>query len=122
MAETETHALRPEAEFLPEQEYLEGRLGQIEKGLGQLAARAGTPTRITQPLDALDRARELVAEMHKQVRARPLQEALESRLAWLDRVEARRQTEDNEPKPEINRIALDRRLLADVLKGWQARS
>jgi hypothetical protein len=114
------YKLRPEAEYLPEQRYLARRLSEIEQGLGRVAARLGEPTPITQPLDALDRARELAADLVKQVQVRPLEEAVAAQLAWLARAEARQQVQDGEPKAAFNRIALDQRILGDLLAGWQA--
>lgn len=114
------YALRPEAEFLAEQKYLNGRMEDIEKNLGKVAARLGTPTPITQPLDALDRARELVGDMFRQVRVRSLEDAIRTQLAWLDAAERRLAARDGEPKVKFNRIELDRRLLGDILAGWKA--
>ena len=118
---SKTYTPRPEADVLPEQRYLTERMAQIEKGMGKVAARLGTPTPIEQSLDALDRARELVADMLKQIRLRPIEEAVRAQLDWLDRAEARLGVADGEPKIGHNRIALDRRLLTDVLEGWRAR-
>jgi len=115
------YALRPTAEFLAEQKHLEQRMAQIEKNMGKVAARAPGAAPIAQPMDALDRARELVTDLAKQVRVRPLEEAVQRQLAWLDAAEARLGKQDGEPKVEYNRIDLDRRLLAEILQGWKAR-
>lgn len=112
--------LRREAEYLPEQKYLTKRTLEIEAGLGRVAARLGEPTPISQPLDALDRARELANDMFKQVQLRPLDEAVKAQLEWLDRAEAHLNAASGEPKPDMNRIALDRRLLSELLQGWHA--
>lgn len=116
----QTYGLRPEVEYLPEQSYLARRMAEIEKGLGRVAAQLGEPTPISQPLDALDRARELVADLVKLAQVRPLEQAIAVQLAWLERAEARQQMQDGEPKVAYNRIALDRRLLQDILSGWKA--
>jgi len=112
---------RPVAEVLPEQLYLTARLGEIDRGLGRLAARLGAPTPITQPMDALDRARELVADMQKQVAVRPLEASIAAQVAWLDAAEARLGADDGEPKLDLDRIALDRVLLGELLEGWRSR-
>lgn len=117
---TVDYALRPFNDYLPEQAYLSDRMQQVERGLGRVAARLGEPTPITEPLDALDRARELVADMAKQVTVRPLEAAIQAQLAWLERAEARLGQADGEPKHDLNRIALDRVLLEDLREGWRA--
>jgi hypothetical protein len=117
---TMDYALRSHTDYLPEQRYLADRMQQVERGLGRVAARLGEPTPITEPLDALDRARELVADMAKQVTVRPLEEAIAAQLAWLDRAEARLGQADGEPKHDLNRITLDRALLQSLREGWQA--
>ncbi len=116
-----TYPRRPDAEFLAEQKYLDERLRQIEKNLGKVAARQGGAATINQPLDALDRARELVGALARQVRVRRLEEAIRTQVAWLDAAEARLAKSDGEPKVDFNRIELDRRLLDDILGGWTAR-
>ena len=115
------YAARPEAEVLPEQRYLAERMAEIEKGMGKVAARVSGATQLTQPMDALDRARELVGDLHKQIRLRSLEEAVEAQLAWLERAEARQATSGGEPKVAFNRIALDRTLLTEIREGWRAR-
>jgi hypothetical protein len=111
---------RPAPESVAERQFLQRRLDEVERALGRAAADLGTPTPITQGLDALDRARELVSDMSRQVQVRPLEEAIASHLAWLDRAEAQGSPGNGEPKVAFNRIALDRRLLADLLAGWQS--
>ena len=118
MAIREYH-LRPEAESLPEQKYLRALVIQIEKNLGKVAARLGEPVTLSQPLDALDRARELTNDMMKQVRVRPLEEAVASQKAWLDRAQANLDASNGEPKNDMNKIELDQRLLDEILAGWQ---
>lgn len=113
--------VRPTEEYSTEQAFLSSRMAEIEKGLGRLAARSGRPTPITQPLDALDRARELVGELDKQVLMRPLAEALRARIAWLERAQARREEDADEEIPDLNRIALDHRILTDLLAEWESR-
>lgn len=112
------YPLRAHTEYLPEQEYLTGRMADVEKGMGKIAARLGEPTPITEPLDVLDRARELVADMFKQVTVRPLEEAVDLQLQWLDRAEARLGAEDGEPKNDLTRIPIDRVLLETIREGW----
>jgi hypothetical protein len=116
-----TYPRRPDAEFLAEQKYLEGRMAQIEKNLGKVAARQADAVVINQPLDALDRARELVGALARQVRVRRLEDAVQAQIAWLDAAEARLAQSDGEPKVGFNRIELDRRLLDDIRAGWVAR-
>lgn len=117
---TTSYALRAEADYAAEQKFLNQRVLDIEKGLGVVAARTGAVQPIPQRLDALDRARELTLDMFKQVRVRPLEEAIAAQLAWLDQAEARLGQADGEPKVGYNRIALDRRLLSDLLGLWRA--
>jgi len=114
------YALRPFNDYAAEQKYLTDRMQQVERGLGRVAARLGEPTPITEPLDALDRARELVADLYKQVAVRPLETAVQAQLDWLDRADARLGLADGEPKHDLNRIALDRALLEDLREGWRA--
>lgn len=111
---------RPTAESLAERKFLARRLAEVERGLGRVAAVLGTPTPITQPLDVLDRARELTGDLVKQVQVIPLEEAITAHLAWLERAEARLAEDDGEPKVALDRIDLDRRLLGDLLVAWQA--
>lgn len=118
----EDFALRSEQAFLPERAFLERRVLEIEKGMGKVAARGGDgSTRISQPLDALDRAREITGGLMRQVRVRALDEAIAAQLAWLDRAEARAALADGEPKVRLDRIALDRRILNDLAQAWKAR-
>lgn len=117
----ETYPLRREDDYLPEQNYLTGRVLEIEKALGKVAAGLGEPTPITQPLDALDRARELAGDLAKEVRVRSLADAVRHRLDWLARAEARAGQAGGEPKTDLNRIALDRRLLQELEAGWKSR-
>jgi len=118
--EIREYHLRPETESLPEQIYLRERVIQIEKNLGKVAARLGEPVTLSQPLDALDRARELTNDMMKQVRVRPLEEAVSSQKAWLDRAQVHLDASNGEPKMNMNKIDLDQRLLDEILAGWQA--
>lgn len=113
------YPLRPYTEYLPEQQYLTGRMNEVEKGMGKIAARLGEPTPITESLDVLDRARELVADLYKQVTVRPLVEAVETQLRWLDRAEARLGQADGEPKNDLTRIPIDRVLLETIRQGWR---
>jgi hypothetical protein len=117
---TEMYTLRPEKDYAAEQDFLSRRIKEIEKGMGKVAARTPETGTIGQPMDALDRARELTADMYKQVRVRPLDEALQAQLDWLGRAEANLAQADGEPKLALNRIALDRRLLTDLLTQWRA--
>ena len=114
-----TFERRSEESIAEEQAYLQKRSLEIEKMMGQVAARHPAATPITQPLDALDRARELANDMYKQVRVRPLEDAIDAQLTWLDRVEAKQSADDGEPKVEYNKIPLDRRLLKELLEGWR---
>lgn len=111
---------RPLADSTRERRFLERRLVEVERDMGRLAARLGAPTPITQELDVFDRARELVNDMLKQVHVRPLDEAIAAQLDWLGRVEERHGEDGGEPKTDLNRIALDRRLLEDLHRGWRA--
>ncbi len=115
-----TYPLRPDADYLAEQAYLRKRVEQIEKGMGKLAGRAHEPQVITQQMDALDRARELTGSLAKQVRVRPLAEAVRAQKEWLERASAHRADPKGEPVMAFNRIALDLRLLDEILAGWQA--
>ena len=117
---TPTYALRPAADYAAEQRFLTRRIQEIEKGMGKVAARTPEGGPIPQPMDALDRARELTADMFKQVRVRPLDEALQAQLDWLERAEANLAEANGEPKVALNRIALDRRLLTDLQALWRA--
>jgi hypothetical protein len=112
---------RPESEIGAEQSFLQQRALDIEKAMGRVAGRAAAPTPISQPLDALDRARELTNDMYKQVRVRPLEEAITAQLAWLETAEARLTQSDGEPKVQLSKIALDRRLLQELRDNWQAK-
>lgn len=118
--EIREYPLRSESDALAEQKYLRERVIQIEKNLGKVAARSGQPVALSQPMDALDRARELTNDMMKQVRVRPLEEAVASQKAWLDRAQANLEAENGEPKMDMNKIALDHRLLDEILAGWQS--
>lgn len=110
---------RPDDVFARERRYLQQRLEQIERGLGALAARHGTPTPSTQQLEALERGRQLAAELLRQIRVRSLEEAIQSRLDWLERAAARRAQPSDEALPELQLLDLDRRLLAELLAGWR---
>lgn len=114
------YPVRPDADFLPEQAYLRKRVEQIEKGMGRLAGRAREPQIITQPMDALDRARELANALQKQVRVRPLADCVRSQKAWLERARDHQADTKGEPRMAFNRIELDLRLLDELLAGWQA--
>jgi hypothetical protein len=118
---TDDTTLRPYEAYAAEDSFLGDRIDQVEKAMGRLAARLGEPTPITQPLDVVDRAREITADVRKQVRLRPLEDAVAAQLAWLDRAEQRAAAGGGEPVPDLNRIALDRRLLRDLLAAWHAR-
>ncbi|MFN2250975.1 MAG: hypothetical protein ACK2UL_03580 [Anaerolineae bacterium] len=111
---------RPAADSEAERKYLRRRLREIEVGMGEVAAGLEMPTPITQELDALDRARELTNDMLKQIRVRSLEDAIAAQLDWLDRVEARQTSDDPEPKPDFDKIPLDRKLLIDLREGWRA--
>lgn len=117
---TQDYDSRPAADTLAERQYLQGRLGEIEAGMGEVAARLGAPTPITQEMDALDRARELTNDMLKQIRVRSLDDAIAAQLDWLDRVEERQARDDGEPTASFDKIALDRKLLVDLREGWRA--
>lgn len=120
---TTEFTMRPESETTAEREFLRRRLEAVERDMGRLAARFGAPTPATPQMDVLDRARDLLSDLLRQVRVRPLDEALTARLEWLDRAQARRDREDDpEPKPVLDRIALDRRVLSDLRHSWDARS
>ena len=114
------YELRPEKDYAAEQKFLNQRILDIEKGMGKVAARSLETMPIPQTLDALDRARELTGDMFKQVRVRPLEEAVAAQLAWLDEAESRLAQASGEPKVGYNRIALDRRLLTDLVELWRA--
>jgi hypothetical protein len=117
---TKDYIPRPEKEYAAEQKFLNQRILDIETGMGKVVAREATTMPIPQRLDALDRARELTGDMYKQVRVRPLEEAVAAQLAWLADAEARLDKADGEPKVAYNRIALDRRLLTDLVEQWRA--
>jgi hypothetical protein len=122
---------RPEVDTRSERAFLERRIVDTEKAMGRLAAQLGSPTPITQELDVLDRGRELASQLLRQVRVRPLEEAVAAQLAWLDRLAQVQQAggpagegregADGAPKPAFERAALDKRLLSDLLKAWQGR-
>lgn len=115
------YALRSENETASERRFLERRIANVERDMGRLAARLGTPTPQAPELEVLDRARALFSDLHKQVRVRPLEDALGSRLDWLSRAAARRADgPDADPKPELGLIALDQRLLSDLLEQWHS--
>jgi len=116
----EEYLLRRPDRYLSEQAYLQQRFLEVEKNLGRVAARLGQPTPITSPLDALDRAREITSDLSREVTVRALDEAIEARLEWLDRAEARQGAQDGEPKNDLNRIALDRVLLLELKSGWSS--
>ncbi len=116
------YALRDPSDYVHEQKYLTARMHEIEAGLGRVAAETGTPTPITERLDTLDRARELVADMFKQVQVRPLETAIDAQLRWLDGAAARQARTDGEPTNVMTRIEVDRALLHDILAGWRAAS
>ena len=114
----EEYILRRPDRYLPEQAYLNERFLQVEKNLGRVAARLGQPTPITSSLDALDRARELTSTLSREVTVRALDDAIQARLDWLDRAEALQGQDNGEPKTDLNRIALDRVLLSELMSGW----
>jgi len=114
------YTLRDPSDYVHEQKYLTARMLEIETGLGRVAAETGTPTPITERLDALDRARELVADMYKQVQIRPLEAAVAAQMTWLDGVDARQARTDGEPKNVMRSIEIDRVLLSDIVAGWRA--
>ncbi len=115
------YPLRPDAEILAEQAYLGRRVEQIEKSMGRVAAKL-PPGELSQAMDALDRARELTNQMFKQVRVRPLGEAVAAQKDWLARAKANqdRAAGSGEPVLDFNRIELDLRLLDEILAGWKA--
>jgi hypothetical protein len=116
------YSLRAEADFLPEQKYLRERVLQIEKSLGKVAAKL-PPGTLSQPMDALDRARELAGDMAKQVRVRPLAEAVGAQKAWLERARTNMAAAPGQGEPPLhfNRIDLDLRLLDELLAGWNSK-
>lgn len=114
------YALRDPSDYVHEQKYLTARMLEIEAGLGRVAAETGTPTPITERLDTLDRARELVSDMYKQVQIRSLEAAVAAQMTWLDGVDARQTRTDGEPKNVMTRVEVDRALLNDILAGWRA--
>ncbi|MCC7020123.1 MAG: hypothetical protein IT332_10235 [Ardenticatenales bacterium] len=114
------YALRDPSDYVHEQKYLTARMHEIEAGLGRVAAETGTPTPITERLDTLDRARELVSDMYKQVQIRSLEAAVAAQMTWLDGVDARQSRTDGEPKNVMTRVVVDRALLNDILAGWRA--
>lgn len=113
-----SYTLRAQEDIVPEQVFLQRRVIEIEKAMGRVAAHGAVP--IAQPLDVLDRAREITNDMYRQVRVRPLSEAISGQLEWLDRAEERLQQDDGEPKVDFNRVVLDRRLLHDLERAWAA--
>jgi len=113
--------LRPHSDYQTEQAYLTERMHEIERDMGRVAARLGEPTPITEGLDTLDRARELVGHLFRQVTVTPLDEALDRRLEWLRRTEKRQGRDDGEPKLAFNRIPLDIALLESLRDGWRKR-
>lgn len=117
---TTTYAIRAEQDYAAEQKFLNQRVLDIETGLGVVAARTSAAAPIPPRLEALSRARELTLDMYKQVRVRPMEEAILAQLAWLDEAESRMGKADGEPKVGYSRIALDRRLLTDLLELWRA--
>jgi hypothetical protein len=120
MGEITDYAARDEEATRAEQRFLADRILHIEAGTGRVAAQLGAPAPSAERLQALHRARELTAEMHRQVRVRSLEDAIVARLSWLDRVEARQAASDYDPATELNMVALDRRLLQDMLAGWRS--
>jgi hypothetical protein len=114
------YAVRPTTESAAERRYLERRLAEVERDMGRLAAAQALPTPNTQPLEALGRGRELIHDLLKEVQVRSLDEAVSAHLAWLDRAETRAGVANGEPKVALDRIPLDRRVLQDLQKGWQA--
>lgn len=112
--------MRPETEIHAEQAFLQRRLVEIERSMGVVAAVGGGATAISQPLDVLDRARELTSDTLRQVRIRSIEECVNGQISWLDRSEAKIGLADGEPKLALDRIVLDRRLLSDILKAWRA--
>lgn len=114
------YAFRSREDYEAEQRYLTERMMQVEKGMGRVAAKLGEPTPITSQLDTLDRSRELVADMYKQVTVRSLEDAIAAQLDWLDRAEARQAAEGGEPKTDMNRIPVDRAILEEIRDGWRA--
>ena len=117
------YQVRPESEFLKEQTYLRERVEQVEKGLGKIAGQHPGATPLTQPLDTLDRARELAGQLIKQARVRPLEEAITAQIEWLQRARANQEASktNGEPKMELRSIDLDLRILSEILAGWRAR-
>jgi hypothetical protein len=118
---TTEHTPRSAADSQAERTYLERRLSEVDRYLGQLAARLGTPTPITQELDTLDRARELAGELLMEINVRTLDEAMSAKLAWLDRMEARQANRGGEPAIALRTVALDRRLVEEIRRGWETR-
>jgi hypothetical protein len=112
---------RAETDYLPEQAYLRRRVEQVEKAMGKIAGRQREPAILTQPMDVLDRARELTNDLYKQVRVRPMEEAVRRQQEWLVRARERQANPGGEPVMHLNRIDLDLRLLDEILAGWQAR-
>ncbi len=110
---------RPASAVAEEERYLKRRLEEIEAGMGAVAARLEAPTPAVPQVQALDRARQLTAELLRQIRVRTLDEAIAARLDWLERAAVRRTQEVTEPLPELGLIDLDRRLLTDLLAAWQ---
>jgi hypothetical protein len=113
---------RPEGDTLAERRFLGERLVSVEKDMGRLAARLGAPTPGVQEMDALDRARELLADLRAEVSVRPLDEAMSAHLAWLDRAQADRSGAEESSLPALDMIDLDRRILTDLQRSWRARA
>jgi hypothetical protein len=120
MSEIDAGEVRGADEYGVERAYLNERMSEIEKGMGKVAARGESPDTIGQDLDSLDRARELVSELEKQVLVRPLDEAIDARLDWLERVETRHEETSGEPLPAMTAIPLDRAILQDLAEGWES--
>lgn len=118
---TQAFTPRPEQETLAERAFLERRLALVEADMGRLAARSGAPTPDSPALQALGRGRALLSDLLREIRVRTLQDALAARLTWLERAQARRVDDhDPEPKPALELIALDRRLLQDLETAWRS--
>ena len=117
---TDDFSSRPETESRLEREFLERRHAEAERAMGQLAARLGAPTPVTRPMEALERARGLIGDLQKEVRVRTLDDAIASRLEWLERVRSRAAGGDD-AAPALELLDLDARLLADLQRAWRAR-
>jgi hypothetical protein len=118
--QVEEYPMRPSAEYLPEQAFLRGKVEQIEKALGRVAAKL-QPGELSQAMDALDRARELANQMHKQARVRSIESAVDAQKAWLLNARANqdRAATEGEPVMHFNRIELDLRILDEILRDWR---